>query len=143
MRLMGLDLGERRIGVAISDPLGITAQGVSVYQRTGNLQTDLKFFAELIVEREINGVIIGLPKNMNGTEGPMAEKARSFGAELAKLTGISIRFWDERLSTGAAQKVLIEANMSRRKRRTKIDQVAAVIILQNYLDSQTRINFES
>jgi putative Holliday junction resolvase len=143
MRLLGFDLGEQRIGVSISDPLGITAQGITVYQRTGHLQMDLQFFANLIIEREINGVIIGLPKNMNGTEGSMAEKVRYFGTELSKLTGISIQYWDERLSTGAAQKVLIEADISRRKRRTKIDQVAAVIILQNYLDSKTRINFKS
>src|SRR5690348_11831166 len=128
MRLMGLDLGDQRIGVAISDPLGITAQGITVYQRTGSLQKDLQFFTQLMIEREIDSVIIGLPKNMNGTEGPMAEKVRYFGSRLAELTGIPIEYWDERLSTGAAQKVLIEANLSRRKRRTKIDQVAAVII---------------
>jgi putative holliday junction resolvase len=143
MRWMGLDLGEQRIGVAISDPLEITAQGITVYQRTNSLEKDLEFFKNITIEREINGVIIGLPKNMNGTEGPMAEKARCFGAELAKQIDMPIFYWDERLSTGAAQKVMIEANVSRRKRRLKIDQVAAVIILQNYLDSKTRINFES
>ena len=85
---------------------------------------------------------MGLPRNMDGSEGPMAVKAREFGRRLEKLTGVKVVYWDERLSTVAAQRVLIEADLSRRKRKTKIDQVAAAIILQNFLDSQTRIKSE-
>ncbi len=142
MRWMGLDIGEKRIGIAISDPLAITAQGLTVYHRVGSFVRDLEYIARVVEERQVDGVVLGLPKNMNGTEGPMAEKIRKFGTELAgKITG-PILYWDERLSTGSAQKVLIEADMSRAKRRMTVDKVAAVIILQNFLDSKTRMNFE-
>ncbi len=141
MRWMGLDVGDKRIGIAFSDPMGIIAQGHSVLQRTDSLQRDLGHLAQLIVDFEVQNVLIGLPKNMNGTEGPMAEKIRYFGNKLADMTDIPVRYWDERLSTGSAQKVLIEADLSRKKRKQKIDQVAAVIILQNFLDSTERMNF--
>lgn len=134
MRWLGLDLGERRIGLALSDPLELTAQALSVWQRKGSLQQDLKYLQKVIQEYEVEGLVLGLPKNMNGTEGPMADKVRNFGAALEKLCGISIEFWDERLSTVSAQRVLIEADLSRKKRKGKIDQVAAAIILQNFLD---------
>jgi putative Holliday junction resolvase len=139
MRWLGLDLGARRIGIALSDLLELTAQGYSYRERT-TLKNDLEFFKNLIRDHEITGVVIGMPVNMDGTEGPAAEKARFFGAELQKnLNNVEVVFWDERLSTSAAQRVLIEADLSRRKRRFKVDQVAAVIILQNYLDYRLRI----
>lgn len=138
MRWMGLDLGERRIGIAISDPLEMTAQADS-YRLRSALQADLDFFVDLIVAREIDGVVIGLPVNMNGTEGPAAEKARVFGDQLQKRISVPVIFWDERLTTASAQRVLIEADLSRSKRREKVDQLAAVFILQNYLDSKARM----
>ncbi|MGE5582803.1 MAG: Holliday junction resolvase RuvX [Bacillota bacterium] len=135
-RWLGLDLGERRIGLALSDPLEITAQTLTVWQRKGSLKEDLKFLLEIIEEYEVTGLVLGLPRNMNGTEGPMAEKARFFGAELERLAGIKVIYWDERLSTSSAQRALLEGDVSRRKRRQKIDKIAAAIILQNFLDSQ-------
>jgi putative Holliday junction resolvase len=140
MRWMGLDVGEKRIGIAISDPLEITAQGYMVLQRTNSFRKDLEFLCQLMSEREIEGLVIGLPKNMNGTEGPMAEKVRGFGDQLSKLVNLPIIYWDERLSTGSAEKALLEADLSRRKRRSQIDKVAAVIILQNFLDAKTGMN---
>lgn len=131
-----MDLGERRIGLALSDPLEITAQTLTVWQRKGSLKEDLKFLLEIIEEYEVTGLVLGLPRNMNGTEGPMAEKARFFGAELERLAGIKVIYWDERLSTSSAQRALLEGDVSRRKRRQKIDKIAAAIILQNFLDSQ-------
>lgn len=138
MRWLGLDLGERRIGIAISDFLELTAQGRPNRERS-TLKADLDFFKNLISENEVTGVVIGLPVNMNGTEGPVAEKARYFGAQLQKVSPVSVVFWDERLSTSSAQRVLIEADLTRKKRRTKVDRLAAVIILQNYLDYRSRI----
>lgn len=134
MRWMGLDIGQKRIGVAISDPLEITAQGVTVRQRT-TLDRDLDFFCNLINERQVEGIVIGLPVNMDGTEGPMAEKVRSFGEKLATRSGVTTVYWDERLSTASAQRLLIEADVSRSRRKQTVDQMAAAIILQNYLDS--------
>ena len=138
MRLMGLDLGERRIGIALSDPLQLTAQGLSVFQRSGSLKKDLAYLTQIIQNYEVEEVVLGLPKNMNGTEGEMALKVRSFGHALAETTGLKIIFWDERLSTNSAARVMIEADVSRKKRKEKIDQVAAVVILQNFLDFQKR-----
>lgn len=136
MRWMGLDLGDRRIGIALSDPLELTAQAFMVLERKMSPIRDLEFIEQLIREKEVGGIVLGLPKNMNGTEGPMAEKARLFGQDLEERCDIRVIFWDERLSTASAQRVLIEADLSRRKRKGKVDQVAAAIILQNYLDSQ-------
>jgi putative holliday junction resolvase len=134
MRWLGLDLGERRIGLALSDPLELTAQAFSVWERKGPLQQDLTYLKKVIQEYEVGAVVIGLPKNMNGSEGLMAEKSRNFGAALEKLCDISIEYWDERLSTTSAQRLLIEADLSRKQRKGKIDKVAAAIILQNFLD---------
>jgi RNAse H-fold protein YqgF len=142
MRWLGLDLGERRIGFALSDPLELTAQSLTVWQRKGSLQQDLKYILTIIQEYEVEGLVLGLPKNMNGTEGFMADKVRNFGAALEKLCGMKIEYWDERLSTASAQKVLIEADLSRKKRKGKIDQVAAAIILQNFLDRKKGIRID-
>lgn len=139
MRWMGLDVGDRRIGVALSDPLEITAQGHSFIERRG-LQLDLAKIQRLIEDYNVEGLVIGLPVNMNGSEGPMAEKVRQFAAELEKLTGLKPNFYDERLSTVSAQRVLLEADVSRSKRKKSVDQLAAAIILQNFLDGKRMAN---
>jgi len=133
MRWMGLDIGLRRIGIAISDPLELFAQGHSVLERQ-KIERDLETLTQIIAAEMVEGIVVGLPKNLNGTEGVMAEKIRDFGERLQKKTGMPLVFWDERLSTVAAERVLLEADLSRKKRKQKIDQVAAVLILQNYLD---------
>lgn len=137
MRWIGLDVGERRIGVALSDPLEITAQGHSVLKRVG-LRKDLEELQKIIIDNEVTGLVLGLPVNMNGSHGPMTEKIRHFATALEKVSGLTPVFWDERLSTMAAQRVLIEADMSRSRRRETVDQVAATIILQNFLDNRAR-----
>jgi putative Holliday junction resolvase len=133
MRWLGLDFGERRIGVAVSDPLAITAQGVAVIERAG-LKKDLELIQQIIHTYEVDGIVLGLPKNMNGTEGPAAEKVRDFGRRLEERSALKVVYWDERLSTNSAQRVMIDADLSRRKRKANIDRLAAIIILQNYLD---------
>lgn len=138
MRWMGLDVGQRRIGIALSDPLEFFAQGHSVLERHNTLARDLEILTEIIGAEMVEGIVIGLPKNLNGTEGIMAEKIREFGGKLEQKSGLPIVFWDERLSTVAAERVLLEADLSRKKRKQKIDQVAAVLILQNYLDFRKR-----
>jgi len=138
MRWMGLDVGQRRIGIALSDPLEFFAQGHSVLERHNSLAHDLETLTEIISVEMVEGVVVGLPKNLNGTEGVMAEKIREFGGKLERKTGLPLVYWDERLSTVAAERVLLEADLSRKKRKQKIDQVAAVLILQNYLDFRKR-----
>lgn len=133
MRIMGLDVGDRKIGVAISDELNITAQGLEVIERYDDEHV-IKRFSELIEKYEVDKIIIGLPKNMNGTLGPQSEKVKALGNEIEERLNIKIEYWDERLSTIAAEKTLIKADMSRKKRKKIIDKVAAIIILQNYLD---------
>lgn len=134
MRWMGLDVGQRRIGIALSDPLEFFAQGYSVLERGASLRHDLETLNEIVIKETVEGIVVGLPKNMNGTEGVMAEKIRVFGEKLEKKSALPLIFWDERLSTVSAERVLLEADLSRKKRKQKIDQVAAVFILQNYLD---------
>ena len=135
MRIMGLDVGERRIGVAVSDELMLTAQGQCVVDSRG-IANDIARLGDMIREKEITHLVLGLPRNMNGTFGPMAEKVRDFGRQLAeKNLGIQLEYWDERLTTTAAQRTLLEADLSRKRRRKVVDKVAAVLILQNYLDA--------
>ena len=133
MRLMGLDVGTKTIGVALSDPLGWTAQGLEVIRRKG-LERDLQRLAEIIQEYEVHKAVIGLPKNMNGTIGPQAESVLDFVKEFQAKLGIPVEMWDERLTTVAAQRTLIEADVSRQKRKQVIDKMAAVMILQGFLD---------
>lgn len=133
MRIMGLDVGEKRIGVALSDPMGWTAQGHSVIVRK-NLQDDLKAIRKICEEKEVEEIVIGFPRNMNGTLGPKAEEIQKFGEKVAAYTNVKVSYWDERLSTVSAEKVLLEADVSRRRRKEVIDKLAAVNILQNYLD---------
>ncbi len=136
MRIMGLDVGDVTIGIAISDPMGWTAQGVEVIRRRGREDEDLARLAQLISQYEVDKIVIGLPKNMNGTIGPRAEKVIAFQERLIEVLGLPVIAWDERLSTVAAQRTLLEADLSRAKRKKVIDKVAAVYILQGYLDSQ-------
>lgn len=135
MRIMALDVGEKRIGVAISDELMLTAQGLCVIHSRGTVK-DLEQIAQLIKEHQVTHLLLGLPRNMNGTYGPMAEKVREFGRRIVeKHPEIPIDYWDERLTTTAAQRVLVDADMSRSRRRQVVDKVAAGLILQNYMDS--------
>lgn len=131
-RIMGIDIGQKRIGIAASDLLGITAQGVETYTRTGD--NDAQYIADKAKELGAELVVAGLPLNMNGTEGPSAQMAREFMAEVEKL-GFKIAFQDERLTTVSAERTLLEADMSRQKRRKVIDKLAAVYILRAYLDT--------
>lgn len=134
-RIMGLDVGDKTIGVAVSDLMGLTAQGVKTIKRVGK-KKDIEALKEIIKERQVNKIVSGLPKNMNGTLGPQGEKVIKFCKLLEEETGIKIEYWDERLSTVAAERTLIQGNVRRENRKGVIDMVAAVIILQGYLDRQ-------
>ena len=134
-RIMGLDVGDKTIGVAVSDLMGLTAQGVKTIKRVGK-KKDIEALKEIIKERQVNKIVSGLPKNMNGTLGPQGEKVIKFCELLEEETGIKIEYWDERLSTVAAERTLIQCNVRRENRKGVIDMVAAVIILQGYLDRQ-------
>ena len=134
-RIMGLDVGDKTIGVAVSDLMGLTAQGVKTIKRVGK-KKDIEALKEIIKERQVNKIFSGLPKNMNGTLGPQGEKVIKFCELLEEETGIKIEYWDERLSTVAAERTLIQGNVRRENRKGVIDMVAAVIILQGYLDRQ-------
>lgn len=135
-RIMGLDIGDKTIGVAVSDLMGITAQGVKTVRRVGK-KKDIEELKAIIKERQVNKIVSGIPKNMNGTLGPQGEKVLKFCELLKEETNIEIEFWDERLSTVAAERSLIEGDVSRQKRKKVIDMLAAVIILQGYLDRQS------
>jgi putative Holliday junction resolvase len=131
MRIMGLDVGDKNIGVAVSDGLGLTAQGIDTVSR-GGYREPLK---KIIEEYEVESIVIGLPKMLNGTIGIQGEKVLKFTDELKESIPLPVFLWDERLSTVSAEKVLLQADMSRKKRKSLRDKVSAVIILQNYLDS--------
>ncbi|MGL5693447.1 MAG: Holliday junction resolvase RuvX [Peptostreptococcaceae bacterium] len=135
-RIMGLDIGDKTIGVAVCDLMGITAQGVKTVRRVGK-KKDIEELKAIIKERQVNKIVSGLPKNMNGTIGPQGEKVIKFCELIKEETGLEIEFWDERLSTVAAERSLIEGDVSRQKRKKVIDMLAAVIILQGYLDSKS------
>ncbi|MES0823935.1 Holliday junction resolvase RuvX [Ruegeria sp. SCP11] len=131
--LMGLDLGEKTIGVAVSDLMRGVASPLETVRRK-KFTLDSARLLEIIADREIGGVILGLPKNMDGTEGPRCQSTRAFARNLSRLTEVSIGFWDERLSTVAAEKALLEADTTRKRRGQVIDHVAAGYILQGALD---------
>lgn len=133
MRKMALDYGEVRIGIAFSDIMSIIANGYETYARK-SLEEDLEYLSKLSKEKEVDTIIIGLPMNMNGTEGDRAAKTREFAEKLTQKCGLPIKFLDERLTSISAEKMLIEANMRREKRKQVIDKISATIILQNYLD---------
>ncbi|QRN99662.1 Holliday junction resolvase RuvX [Archangium violaceum] len=135
MRALGLDYGTKTIGVAVSDGLGLTAQTVTTIRRT-SLKADLAALGGLVREYEAERFVVGLPLNMDGSEGPRAEATRKFVDALTQTLGLPVELWDERLSTVAAQRTLLEADLSRAKRREVIDQMAAQFILQGWLDAR-------
>jgi putative holliday junction resolvase len=139
--LMGLDLGEKTIGVAVSDTRQTIATGIKTIKRT-KFQQDLTILTQVIVGRDIKGVILGLPKNMNGSEGPKCQSTRAFAKNISLKVPLPITFWDERLSTVVAERSLIEANASRRRRAEVIDYVAASFILQGVLDRVSAIKMK-
>lgn len=136
MKIAGLDVGQARIGIAASDEREILASSVESYRCTGDLSRDAQAVAEKLRMLGVQKVVIGLAKNMNGTEGPAAEKCRAFGAKLLEFLPLEQVFSDERLTTVQAQRTLIGANVSRKKRKGVVDKLAAQLILQNYLDAQ-------
>ncbi|WP_270995544.1 Holliday junction resolvase RuvX [Listeria seeligeri] len=136
MRIMGLDVGSKTVGVAISDLLGWTAQGVETIQiDEKRKQFGYDRVKELVLEYEVEKVVVGLPKNMNNTIGPRAESSKIYAEVLEARIGLPVVLWDERLTTTAAERTLIEADVSRKKRKEVIDKLAAVMILQSYLDT--------
>lgn len=137
MRIMGLDYGSKTVGVAISDPLCITAQGIETIQRKeeNKLRKTLARIEELAKEYEVDRIVLGFPKNMNNTIGDRAEKSLELKAMLERRTGLSVIMWDERLTTVEAERTLIESNVRRENRKKYVDKIAAVFILQGYLDS--------
>ncbi len=138
---MGLDIGSHTIGVAISDELGITAQGLKTIKRKSP-DEDLEEISGIIGQFEIDKIVVGLPKNMNGTLGKQAEIVFKWIKDLKDKIHLSVVTWDERLTTVGATKVLLEADLSRRKRKGVIDKLAAVLILQGYLDQSRKRNNE-
>ena len=144
-RIMGLDFGSKTVGVAVSDGLGLTAQGVEIIRRTSEnkLRQTLARIESLIGEYEVGKIVLGFPKNMNNTIGERAEKTLAFKEMLERRTGLPIVMWDERLTTVAADRVLIEAGVRRENRKGYVDEIAAVFILQGYLDSKGMENGET
>ncbi|MCC5801465.1 Holliday junction resolvase RuvX [Rossellomorea vietnamensis] len=137
MRVMGLDVGSKTVGVAISDELGWTAQGIEtikIDEDQGMFRMDR--IKELADEYQVDTVVVGMPKNMNNTIGPRGEASKAYGELIQQELSLPIKYWDERLSTMAAERVLLEADVSRKKRKKVIDKMAAMMILQGYLDSQ-------
>ena len=136
MRILGLDFGSKTVGVAVSDGLLLTAQGVETIERKdeNKLRKTCARIEELIAEYEITEIVLGLPKNMNNTEGERVEKTKAFGEMLERRTGLPVHYWDERLTTVAAEQILRESGVRRENRKAVIDKVAAGLILQGYLD---------
>lgn len=135
-RTFALDVGDKRIGIAVSDPLGFTAQGIETYSRSGDDERDAAYIVALASKYKPVKLLFGMPRNMNGTYGPQSEKVKAFAdVVLSKWDGGHL-FYDERLTTVSAERVLIDADVSRKKRRQVIDKLAAVVILQGYLDSK-------
>ena len=135
-RVIGLDYGSSNIGVAISDPLNITAQGHSVMRRS-NLEADFQKLKEIIETYEVSRIVVGFPKNMNNTVGPLAQQAQAFAKELGEYTGLEVILWDERLSSREAEGVLRASGRSAKEQRGVIDMVAAAIILDSYLRQES------
>ena len=133
-RIVALDVGDRRIGIAVSDPLGVTAQPIETYTRIG-YGPDARHIAEIARGYETNRILCGLPRNMDGTQGFQVEKVKEFASKLEEL-GLVVEYYDERMTTMLAESALLEANMRREDRKKKVDMVAAVVILQSYLDAR-------
>ncbi|MGL4344271.1 MAG: Holliday junction resolvase RuvX [Cellulosilyticaceae bacterium] len=137
MRILGLDYGTKTTGVAVSDPLGFTAQGLEIIRRTDefNIKPTINRIAELCAQYQVEKIVLGFPKNMNNTVGERGERTMEFKTKLENKLHLPVVLWDERLSTVSAENMLIDADVSRGKRKQVIDKVAATIILQNYLDT--------
>ncbi len=138
-RILALDLGKKRIGLALSDPLGITAQGLETLQRT-NIRQDMAALAQLIEKHEVTLLLMGHPLHMSGDESRQSEYTREFADRLAAYTGIEVRLWDERLTSREAERVLRESGISIEKRARAVDRLAAVILLESYLDRESNNN---
>ncbi|WP_181444609.1 Holliday junction resolvase RuvX [Bacillus sp. 03113] len=137
MRVMGLDVGSKTVGVAVSDALGWTAQGIETIKiNEDENEFGFERIGILIKEHEVSKIVVGLPKNMNGSIGFRGEASQEYASKLEQLFGLPVVLWDERLTTMAAERLLLEADVSRKKRKKVIDKMAASIILQGYLDSQ-------
>ena len=139
MRIMGLDFGSKTVGVAVSDPLYVTASGLEIIRREqeNKLRRTLARIEELVKEYEAERIVLGLPKNMNNTMGERVEKTMEFKASLERRTGLEVVLWDERLTTVAADQAMMEAGIRRENRKDYVDMIAASLILQGYLDSLT------
>ncbi|MCS7462640.1 Holliday junction resolvase RuvX [Paenibacillus doosanensis] len=136
-RLMGLDYGDKTIGIAVSDELGWTAQGVETIRRSTG-ERDLARIRELIAQYDVRELVVGLPKNMNNTIGPRGELCIAFADALRSALQMPVHMYDERLTTASAQRTLLEADVSRKKRKLVIDKMAAALILQGYMDSNKK-----
>ena len=134
MRILGLDIGDRTIGVAVCDPLGLTAQGITTIKRK-SIVLDIEEISKICKEYSVESFVSGLPKNMNGTIGPQGEKVQRFCEKLEETLGLPIKMWDERLTTVSANRAMLEGDLSRAKRKKIVDKIAAIYILQGYLDS--------
>ncbi len=136
MRIMGLDFGSKTVGVAVSDPLLLTAQGITIIRRKeeNKLRRTLAQIEALIEEYEVSEIVLGNPKNMNATLGERAELSAEFKEKLERRTGLPVTLWDERLTTVAAERAMIEGGIRREHRKEHVDKIAAVLILQGYLD---------
>lgn len=140
MRILGLDFGSKTVGVAISDPLLITAQGLEIIRRKeeNKLRQTLARIEEIITEYGVERIVLGLPKNMNDTEGVRVELTREFAEKLERRTGLPVEFYDERLTTVMADKTMMESGVRRENRKDYVDKIAATLILQDYLDRMHR-----
>jgi len=136
-RVLGLDVGARRIGVAVSDPLGITAQGLETLQRK-NKKHDFQFLERIIREFEVGEIVVGLPLRMSGAEGTQAEKIRAFAEDLRKRFELPVHLWDERLTSAEANRLLRATDLSIEKRGKAVDRMAAILILQGWMESRAR-----
>ncbi len=132
-RIVGFDIGQKRIGIALSDLLGLTAQGVETYHRK-NLEADYQYLVQFIKENDVGSMVVGLPKNMNNSLGFKAEEIQNFIAGLTQRVDIPVFWVDERLTTVSAERMLVDADISRKKRKNVVDKIAAILILQLHLD---------
>jgi putative Holliday junction resolvase len=135
VRILGLDVGEKRIGLAVSDPLGFTAQGLGMLERRGR-EADLARLLQVAREYRVQEIVVGLPRHLDGRPGKQVPEILELARALADALRVKVIPWDERLTTREAERLLIEADLSRRRRRQVVDQLAAVLILQGYLDSR-------
>lgn len=145
MRILGLDYGSKTVGVAVSDPLGFTAQGVEIIRRKSEnkMRQTLARIEELIAQYQVEEIVLGLPKNMNNTLGDRAEKSLELKETLERRTGLPVVMWDERLTTVSANRVLMETGVRRENRKEHVDEIAAVFILQGYQDYLANKNEET